>query len=56
MVERFVQCSYSVCAALPTNQEDVCAELQDAVHTGQLLKHDGVRYLTEEATNKLPND
>lgn len=39
-----------------TNQEDVCAELQDAIHTGQLLKHDGVRYLAEEATHKLPDD
>lgn len=41
---------------VPTNQEDVCAELQDAVHAGQLFKHDGVGYLTEEATHKLPND
>lgn len=39
-----------------TNQEDVCAELEDAVHTGQLFKHDGVRDLAEEATHKLPND
>lgn len=41
---------------LHTNQEDVCAELEDAVHTGQLLKHNGVGDLTEEATHKLPND
>ena len=43
------------CVSL-TNQEDVCAELQDAVHTRQLLKHDGVGDLTEEAAHKLPDD
>lgn len=42
--------------AAHTYQEDVSAELEDAVHTGQLLKHDGVGDLTEEATDKLPND
>lgn len=41
---------------LDTNQENISAKLQDAVHTGQLLKHDGVGNLTEEATHKLPND
>lgn len=39
-----------------THQEDISAKLQDAVHTGQLLKHDGVRYFTEEASHKFPND
>ncbi len=39
-----------------SDQEDVGAQLQDAVHTGQLLKHDGVGDLTEEATHKLSND
>lgn len=42
--------------AAHTNQEDISAELENAVHTGQLLKHDGVGDLTEEATDKLPND
>ena len=48
--------SHSACVNMQTNQEDVCAELEDAVHTGQLLKHDGVGDLAEEATHKLPND
>lgn len=38
-----------------TYQEDVCAEFEDAVHTGKLLKHDGVTDSTEELTDKLPN-
>lgn len=41
---------------LHTYQKDVRAELQDAVHTGQLLKHDGMGDLAEEATHKLAND
>lgn len=41
---------------LQTHQEDVGAELQDAVHTWKLLEHDGVGNLTEEAAHKLSND
>lgn len=51
---------YEMCVLIfthcTTNQKDVCAELQDAVHTGQLLKHDGMGDLTGEATYKLSND
>lgn len=41
---------------MQTNQKDVRAELEDAVDTGQFLKHDGVGDLTKEATDKLSND
>lgn len=36
-------------------QEDVGAEFEDAVDTGQLLEHDGVTDPTEELSDKLPN-
>lgn len=38
------------------DQEDVGAQLEDAVHVGQLLEHDGVRYAAEELAHKLAND
>lgn len=36
-------------------QEDVGAEFEDSVHTGQLLEHDGVTDATEELPDKLPD-
>lgn len=36
--------------------EDVLAQLEDAVHAGQLLEHDGVRDLAEEAPHELADD
>lgn len=36
-------------------QEDVSAEFEDAVNTGQLLKHDGVTDSAEEFSDKLPD-
>lgn len=37
-------------------QEDVSAELEDAVDTRQLLKHDGVTDPAEELPHELPDD
>lgn len=36
-------------------QEDVGAQFEDAVDTGQFLKHDGVTDSTEELSDKLSN-
>ena len=36
-------------------QEDVGAELEDAVDTGQLLEHDGVTDPAEELSDELPD-
>lgn len=36
-------------------QEDVGAEFEDSVNTGQLLEHDGVTDPTEELSDKLPD-
>lgn len=38
------------------DHENVCAELQDPVHTWQLLKHDGPGDPVEELPDKLPDD
>lgn len=36
-----------------SDEEDVGAEFEDAVHIGQLLEHDGMRDSAEELTHKL---
>lgn len=38
------------------DQEDVCTQLEDAIHVGQLLKHDGVGNAAEKLSDKLAND
>lgn len=38
------------------DQEDVCAQLEDAIHVGQLLEHDGVGNAAEKLSDKLAND
>ena len=40
---------------LEAYQEDVGAELEDAVDAGQLLEHQGVADAAEELTHKLPD-
>lgn len=39
-----------------SHQEDIGAQLEDAVHVGQLLEHDGVGNATEELAHKLADD
>lgn len=39
-----------------SDQEDVCAQLEDAVHVWQLLEHDGVRNAAEKLTHELADD
>lgn len=38
------------------DQEDVRAQLEDAVHVGQFLEHDGVGNTAEKLTHELAND
>lgn len=38
-----------------SDEEDVSAEFEDAVHIGQLLEHDGMRDSAEELAHKLPD-
>lgn len=38
------------------DQEDVCTQLEDAIHVGQLLEHDGVGNAAEKLSDKLAND
>lgn len=44
----------SLCATA-LYQKDVCAQFEDAVNAGKLLKHDGVADPAEELPHKLPN-
>lgn len=39
-----------------SDQEDVGAQLEDAVDVGQLLEHDGVGNAAEKLAHKLAND
>lgn len=39
-----------------SDQEDVGAQLEDAVHVGQLLEHDGVGNAAEKLAHELAND
>lgn len=50
--ERLLQLHFSRLS----DHKNVRAEFQDAVHTGQLLKHDGSGDPVEELSDELPND